>query len=87
MLKGADEFSTPLVMNAQNVTQETIARALRLLEYQRQASRNYYERNKEAIKARSTLYWAQNREAVNERRRLRYQQRVQEPQEQNPQLR
>jgi hypothetical protein len=87
MRKGVDEFSYPLVMNAQPlVAQETINRALRLLEYQRRASRNYYDRNKEAIKARSVAYWEQNRDAINERRRQRYHLRHQAP-EQNPELR
>ena len=50
----------------------TVARALRLLEYQRVASRNYYQRNKDAIKARSVVYWQQHRDGINARRRQRY---------------
>ncbi len=89
MLKGANDFSSPLVMNAAGVNQETIDRALRLLEYQRRASRNYYDRNKETIKARSVAYWELNREAINERRRQRYHLRQGQAQvaEQNPELR
>jgi hypothetical protein len=49
-----------------------VKRALRLLEYQQRASRNYYARNKAAIKAKSTEYWERNREAINQRRRERY---------------
>jgi len=84
MLKGVSDFSSPLVMNAAvplQIAQGTIDRALRLLEYQRRASRNYYDRNKEVIKARSVAYWEQNREAINERRRQRYQQRQQRAEE------
>lgn len=50
----------------------TIKRALKLLEYQQRASRSYYARHKDAIKAKSSLYWQQNRDAINERRRERY---------------
>jgi len=50
----------------------TIQRALRLLEYQRRASRAYYVRHRETVKARSIAYWDANRDAINERRRARY---------------
>lgn len=50
----------------------TIKRALKLLEYQQRASRSYYERHKDAIKAKSSHYWQQNRETINERRREKY---------------
>lgn len=56
---------------------KTISRALRLLANQRKATRAYYERNKEAIKARTIQYWKDHREELNERRRLRYEQRKQ----------
>ena len=55
-----------------SVPAATIKRALKLLEYQQRASRSYYERHKDAIKAKSSLYWQHNREAINERRRERY---------------
>ena len=50
----------------------TIARALRLLESQKRASKSYYLRNKEAIKEKSLNYWRDNRDAINEKRRLAY---------------
>ncbi len=50
----------------------TIQRALRLLEYQRRASRAYYLRHIDEVKRRSTAYWEANRDAINARRRLRY---------------
>jgi len=55
-----------------SVPAATIKRALKLLEYQQRASRSYYERHKDAIKAKSSLYWQQNRDSINERRRERY---------------
>ena len=54
-------------------TNAVIQRALKLLECQRRASRNYYAKNKDAIKAKSVTYWENHREAINARRRLRYQ--------------
>ena len=53
-----------------------IARALKLLAYQKEASHRYYERNREVIKARSTTYWEANRDTINERRRTRYSAKV-----------
>jgi hypothetical protein len=50
----------------------TIARALRLLESQRQAARAYYARNRDAIKARTARYWDVHRDQLNARRRQRY---------------
>lgn len=50
----------------------TIARALRLLESQRRASHNYYERNKERIKEKSISYWKTHKNTINERRRAAY---------------
>jgi hypothetical protein len=46
----------------------TIARALRLLESQRQAARAYYARNRDAIKARTARYWDVHRDQLNARR-------------------
>lgn len=57
---------------AATVPATTVQRALRLLEYQRKASKSYYARNKDAIKAKSIQYWESNRDAINERRRQRY---------------
>ena len=53
-------------------TPKEIERALRLVESQRRASKSYYERNKDAIKAKSTEYWGHHKDAINERRRARY---------------
>ena len=53
-------------------TPKEIERALRLVESQRRASKSYYERNKDAIKAKSTEYWESHKDAINERRRARY---------------
>ena len=57
---------------AATIPAATVQRALKLLEYQQRASRSYYARNKEAIKAKSIQYWESNRDAINERRRQRY---------------
>jgi hypothetical protein len=53
-------------------SEKTVQRALRLLSSQVKASRTYYERNKEAIKAKSVAYWETHRELINEKRRDRY---------------
>jgi hypothetical protein len=42
------------------------------VESQRRASKSYYERTKDAIKAKSTEYWEHHKDAINERRRARY---------------
>ena len=49
-----------------------IQRALRLVESQRRASRNYYMRHKEEIKQKSVAYWEAHKTAINERRRKKY---------------
>ena len=53
-------------------TPKEIERALKLVESQRRASKSYYERNKNAIKAKSTQYWEHHKDTINERRRARY---------------
>ena len=62
-------------------TPQTIQRALRLLESHRRSMRAYYQRNKEAIKARATAYnrvqsqtayWLAHKDIINARRRARY---------------
>jgi|LauGreSBDMM110SN_4_FD.fasta_scaffold171180_3 hypothetical protein len=64
----------------------TIQRALKLLEYQQRASKSYYARNKESIKAKSIQYWENNREAINARRRERYRKKNPIPPPENPPL-
>ena len=59
-------------MEAANVVNATIQRALKLLEGQRRASRAYYMRHKGEIKERSTAYWNSHRDLINARRRQRY---------------
>jgi hypothetical protein len=51
---------------------KTIARALKLLETQKKASKAYYLRHKEVVKAKSVAYWEEHREDINTRRRARY---------------
>lgn len=52
--------------------EQTIQRALRLLESHRRSMRAYYQRNKEAIKARANAYWLAHKDIINARRRARY---------------
>ena len=54
-------------------SKETIARALKLLESHKKASRKYYEANSESIRQKAKAYWENNRDAINQRRRERYQ--------------
>ena len=64
-----------------------VARALKLLAYQKEASHRYYERNRDVIKARSTTYWEANRDTINERRRLRYSAKVVPLENNTPEMR
>lgn len=50
----------------------TVSVALKLLMTQRRAARAYYQRNTDAMKARSAAYWSSHREEINQRRRERY---------------
>jgi hypothetical protein len=43
------------------VEAKTIARALKLLETQKKASKAYYLRHKEVVKAKSVAYWEEHR--------------------------
>ena len=59
-------------MSDQQPTPQTIQRALRLLESHRRSMRAYYQRNKEAIKARATAYWLAHKDTINARRGATY---------------
>ena len=50
----------------------TISVALKLLQTQRKAVKAYYQRNAEAMKARSAAYWNSHRDEINRKRRERY---------------
>lgn len=50
----------------------TVSVALKLLMTQRKAARAYYQRNTEAMKARSAAYWNTHRDEINQKRRERY---------------
>jgi hypothetical protein len=49
-----------------------IQRALRLVECQRRASKAYYVRHRDAIKAKSAEYWQTHKATINARRRAHY---------------
>ena len=68
-------------MDPATASNVVIQRALKLLECQRRASRNYYAKNRDVIKAKSVTYWENHREAINARRRLRYQESHEKPEE------
>ncbi len=50
-----------------------IARALRLLDAQRRASKNYYTTHQADVKQRCHEYWTKHKDDINARRRARYQ--------------
>ena len=41
-----------------DASEDTVRRALRLLESSRKSARDYYSRNADVIKRRSAVYWA-----------------------------
>ena len=59
----------PAAAAAAAPTAETVARALRVLATQTKASKAFYQRNRERIRARSLQYWQDHRDALNLRRR------------------
>ena len=55
-----------------DASEDTVRRALRLLESSRKSARDYYSRNADVIKRRSAVYWAEHRSELNRKRRERY---------------
>ena len=63
-----------------------IQRALRLVESQRRASKAYYVRHRDAIRAKSADYWQTHKATINARRRAHYAQAHPTPEISSPPL-